>query len=132
MSAMNDRLRELLTEGQAFGVVATLMSDGGPQASVVWVDADGDHLVFNTAEGRVKTDNLRRDGRVALTVFRPGAMYEQAMVRGRVVEMATEGADDHIDSLAMKYLGKETYPFRAPGEVRVVVRVELDRVSFMG
>lgn len=129
---MDDKLRQFLTEGQAFGVVATLMSDGGPQASVVWVDADGDHVVFNTAEGRVKTDNLRRDGRVALAVFRPEAMYEQAMVRGTVVEMTTEGADAHIDAMAMKYMGKESYPFRAPGEVRVLVRIAPERVSYMG
>ncbi len=132
MSAMSDRLEELLTQGQAFGVVATLMPDGGPQASVVWVDADGDHVLFNTAEGRVKTDNLRRDGRVALAVFRPETMYEQAMVRGRVVEITPDGADDHIDAMAMKYMGRETYPFRVPGEVRVIVRIEPDRVSFMG
>ena len=68
---MQAKLRDLLTKGKAFGVVATLMEEGGPQASVVWVDADGDHVLFNTAEGRLKTDNLKRDGRVSLAVFRP-------------------------------------------------------------
>ncbi len=129
---MQAKLRDLLTKGKAFGVVATLMEEGGPQASVVWVDADGDHVLFNTAEGRLKTDNLKRDGRVSLAVFRPENMYEQAMIRGTVVEMTTDGADAHIDSLAMKYMGKETYPYRADGEVRVIVRIEPERVAMTG
>ena len=84
-------LARRLLEGKNFATVATLMADGGPQATVVWIDTDGAHIVFNTAEGRVKPRNMRRDARVAVAVFDQENPYQQAMIQGRVVAMEHEG-----------------------------------------
>jgi PPOX class probable F420-dependent enzyme len=122
----------LLKEGKNFATVATLMPDGSPHATVIWIDTDGKHVIFNTAEGRIKTKNLRRDPRVAIAVMNSENPYQQVMVRGHVVEMAHEGADAHIDRLAKKYLGVDKYPYRGPGEQRVIIKVAPDRVGIMG
>ncbi len=118
-----------LLQGKNFASVATLMKDGSPQTSVVWIDTDGTHVVFNTAEGRIKTNNLRRDARVAVAIPNQENPYEQVLIRGRVVEMTHDGADAHIDALAKKYLGQDSYPFRAAGEQRVIVKIAPDSVS---
>ena len=120
-----DALR-LLGEGKNMATIATVMSDGSPQVTVVWIDTDGEHVVFNTAEGRVKTNNLRRDPRVAVSVLNADNPYEQVTIRGRVTEMSHEGADDHINALAKKYLGIDEYPHRQPGERRVIVKITPD------
>ena len=125
---LSERDRRII-DAPNFASVATLMPDGSPQVSTIWIDRDGDDILFNTAEGRVKTENLRRDGRVAISVFDQGDHDEQVIVRGRVVDLTTDGADAHIDFLAKKYLGAETYPFRDPSEQRVIVRVRPEHVS---
>ena len=125
---LSERDRRII-DAPNFASVATLMPDGSPQVSTIWIDRDGDDVLFNTAEGRVKTENLRRDGRVAISVFDQQDHDEQVIVRGTVVDITTEGADDHIDFLAMKYLGAETYPYRDPSEQRVIVRVRPEHVS---
>ncbi len=107
------------------------MPGGAPQATVVWIDTDGEHVIFNTAEGRVKTENLRKDPRVAIAVINSENPYQQVTIRGRVVEMTHEGADDHIDSLAKKYLGVDSYPGRNPDEQRVIVKIAPDSVGSM-
>jgi PPOX class probable F420-dependent enzyme len=91
--------------------------------SAVWVDLDGDDILVNTAEGRDKTEQMRRDGRVAISVVNPENPYQQVWLHGDVVEVTHEGADAHIDAMARKYLGEDRYPFAAPGEVRVLVRI---------
>jgi PPOX class probable F420-dependent enzyme len=111
----------LLQEPQ-IGHVATVMADGRPQVTPVWVDTDGEALIFNTAKGRVKHRNLVRHPYAAVSVVDRNDPYRVAVVRGRV-EMTEEGADEHIDRLAKKYLGVDKYPMRAPGEQRVIVRV---------
>lgn len=121
-----------LFEKQAFGNLATLMGDGSPQVTPVWVDYDGKYVRFNSALGRVKDKNIRRDPRVAISVQDPQNPYRYVAVRGRVVEITQNGADDHINKLAKKYLGKDVYPFRQPGEVRVLYKVEPEKISFMG
>ncbi|MBM3517661.1 MAG: PPOX class F420-dependent oxidoreductase [Alphaproteobacteria bacterium] len=125
-------LAKQLAKGKNFATVATLMPDGSPQASVVWVDTDGTHIIFNTAEGRIKPRNIGRDPRVALAVYDQEMPYRQAMIRGRVVEMTEKGADEHIDGLAKKYLGVDKYPYRQPGEKRVIVKILPDKVGIMG
>ena len=112
-----------------FASVATLMPDGSPHVSTIWIDLDGDDVVFNTAEGRVKTDNIRRDPRVSISVFDQGDPYEQVVIRGTVVDLVHDGAKEHIDRLAKKYLGLDEYPWLDPGEQRVIVRVRPDRIS---
>lgn len=123
MASLPERAVRMLREDRNFGAVATLMPDGSPQVTVVWVDTDGQHVIFNTAEGRAKLRNLRRDPRVAITVVDARDPYRQLLVRGRAVEVTQQGADEHIDRLAQKYLGVERYPYRRPGERRVIVKV---------
>jgi PPOX class probable F420-dependent enzyme len=107
--------------------VATVDADGRPQLTPVWIDVDGDDIVFNTARGRAKDQNLERNPHVAVSVVDPDNHYNVVVVRG-TVESSEEGADAHIDALAKKYLGVDTYPMRRPGEVRVIERVKADKV----
>lgn len=118
-----------LFDGQNFAHIATLMPDGSPQVTPVWVALDGDDVIVNTAEGRVKTENVRRDPRVALSVLDTKDPYEYVSVRGQVVEMVHEGADESIDGLAHKYLGVDRYPYRDPSEQRVILRIRAEAIT---
>jgi PPOX class probable F420-dependent enzyme len=120
-----------LLGGKNFAHVATVMEDGSPQVSPVWVDSEGCLVVFNTAEGRLKPKNLRRDPRVAISITNPENPYESLLIRGKAVELTQEGADAHIDALANRYMGVDEYPMRQPGEERVIVKVKPDRVQHM-
>ena len=124
-------LVQLLRE-PAYCQIASLMPDGSPQITQVWVDTDGEHVLVNTAEGRQKVRNVRRDPRVAVNVVDPGNAWRLATIRGRVVEITTEGADALIDQLAQKYLGVESYPFRNPEETRVTLKITPERVNEIG
>lgn len=132
MAKLPEQALRLLKEGKNFAAVATLMPDGSPHVTVTWIDTDGKHVIFNTAEGRLKPKNLRRDPRVAISVINSENPYQQVVIRGRVVEMTHEGADEHIDRMAKKYLGVDKYPYRAPGEKRVIVKVVPEKVAVMG
>jgi len=121
-----------LLDKKAFANLATLMPDGSPQVTPVWVDRDGEYFRINTAKGRVKDRNMRRDPRVSLSIVDPDNPYRYLEIRGRVVEITEQGADQHIDVLAKKYLGKDSYPFRNPKEVRVMYRIQAERASSMG
>lgn len=132
MEKLTDLAKTLLSEGKNLGVVTTLMNDGSPQSSMVWVDTDGDHVIFNTAEGRLKPKNLRRDPRTSVVIWNAENPYQQVMIRGEVVEFTYEGADDHINSLAKKYLGVDEYPYREEGEVRIIVKIRPDKVGSWG
>jgi len=112
-----------------FGHLATLMPDGSPQVTPVWVDLDGGYILVNTAEGRRKPKNIRHDPRVAIDVISREDPYRMVTVRGRVVDVTSEGADAHIDKLAKKYLGQDKYPFRAAGERRVIFKIEPEYVA---
>jgi PPOX class probable F420-dependent enzyme len=125
---LSDAVRQLL-EAPNFAHVATVMPDGSPQVTVVWVDYDGRYVLINTAEGRQKPRNLRRDPRVAISVISQDNAYAAAMIRGRAVELTHDGADAHIDKLAKKYLGQDTYPFRRADEQRVIIKIEPEHVS---
>jgi PPOX class probable F420-dependent enzyme len=118
-----------MLDGPNFATLVTLMPDGSPQASTMWVDRQGDRIRFNTAEGRTKPRNMDRDPRVAVSIFALEDPYQAFSIRGRVVEKRLEGADDHIDALAGKYLGVDEYPYRVPGQVRIIYLVEADRVA---
>ena len=121
-----------LFQGKNFAHVATVMPDGTPQTTPVWIDYDGTHIIFNTAEGRQKTRNLDRDPRVAFSVLDMANPYRYIQVRGRVEEKTHEGADAHIDALAKRYLGVETYPNRRANEKRVIYKVRPEHVQTMG
>lgn len=113
---------------KALAHLATLMPDGGPQVTPVWIDYDGTHILFNSALGRAKDKNVRRNPRVALCILDPNDDYRYLEVRGRVVEITEEGADENINQLAQKYLGKPIYPNRTQGETRILYKVEPQRV----
>lgn len=120
--------RELF-EKKCFAFLATNGRDGSPQVTPVWVDFEDGRIAVNTAEGRVKYQNMQRDSRVAISAVDPDDPYQMVTVRGRA-SITTEGADEHIDRLAKKYTGNDTYPWRQPGEVRV--KVLIDPVSATG
>lgn len=130
--AIPDKYKDLLSGKKAFASLATLMPDGTPQVTPVWFDYDGKNLMFNSARGRQKDRNVRRDPRVTLTIADPENPYRYVEVRGRVVDITQEGAADHIDKMAKKYLDKDKYPFAQPGEVRVLYTVRPEKVHGMG
>lgn len=115
-----------------FGHVATVMPSGMPQVTPVWVDTDGTHLVFNTADGRQKTKNLERDSKVAVSIVDQSNPYSWVMIQGYVAEMTHEGADAHIDKMAKKYLGQDSYPYRSASEQRVIVKIMPENVATSG
>ena len=121
-----------LLEKPAFGNLGTLMKDGSPQVTPVWLDYDGKFVRINSAKGRVKDKNMRRDPHVSIAIQDPANPYRYLEIRGRVVDITENGADDHINKLSQKYLGKPVYPFRQPNEVRVVYKIEPEKVSSMG
>jgi PPOX class probable F420-dependent enzyme len=121
-----------LFQKKAFAHLATLMPNGQPQVTPVWVEFDGRHVIVNTAEGRQKDKNLQRDKRVALSLIDPDNPYRYLEVRGTVVERTHEGADANIDALAKKYLGQDKYPFRQPKEIRVIYKIEPEHATTMG
>ncbi len=96
----------------------------------VWVDHDGDTVLINTATGRVKERNLSRDPRVSISIVDAEDPYQPLTIKGRVVELTREGADAHIDKLSKRYIDRDPYPFRRPGEERILVRIEPEKVSY--
>ena len=132
MSAtLEGRARELL-EAPNFCLVATLLEDGTPHVVPTWVDVADGRVRLNSAEGRVWPKNIRRDPRVTLTVLNQENPYEFVSIRGRLAEDTHDGADEHIDSLAKKYMGVDSYPFRQEGEQRITFEIEPQRVIHHG
>jgi PPOX class probable F420-dependent enzyme len=124
MIKVPEKLQDLLTdEKKAFVYLATLMSDGAPQVTPVWFNTDGEHILINSAAGRIKDKNMRARPNVALCITDSTDPYRYIQIQGKVVEFTTEGADDHIDVLAFKYMGKEKYPWRKPEEKRVTYKI---------
>lgn len=121
-----------LFEKRAFAHFATVMPDGSPQVTPVWVDFDGEYVLVNTARGRQKSRNVQRDAKVALDMTDPDNPYRWLAIRGRVVDVTEEGADAHIDKMAQKYLGQEKYPFRRPGEQRMIIKIAPEKVATGG
>lgn len=132
MSAIPEAYSDLVTTKKAFANLATLNADGTPQVTPVWFDWDGNRLRINTARGRLKDKNLRRTPAVALSIMDPDNPYRYVQVKGRIASVTESGADAHIDSLSKKYLGQDRYPYRKPGEVRVIFTITPDRVQTMG
>ncbi len=131
MAAIPDKYKDLF-EKKTFGHLATLGADGSPQVTPVWVDFDGTYVRFNTAKGRVKDKNLRRNPKVALAIQDPENPYRYIQVKGRVAEITEQGAAAHLDSLAKKYIGQDKYPWHRPGDVRVLYKILPERVQTMG
>ena len=125
-----------LTEKQAklfreknFGAVATIRLDGTPHVTPVWIDYDGEHVLFNTATGRAKWHHMRRDPRVTIEVYAQEDPYEYVTVSGTVELEESEEANRHIDKLSEKYTGNPKFQNHRPGERRVIVRITPERVS---
>ena len=112
--------------------IATVMPDGSPQMTETWVDTDGTHILVNTVDGFQKLRNIARDPRVALNIADPDNVFSYVAVRGRVVATTTDGAAEHIEALAQRYLG-QSYPwYGGRDQTRVIVRIAADHVSSMG
>jgi PPOX class probable F420-dependent enzyme len=124
---------KLLQEPQLAHFV-TLMEDGSPQPTPVWVDVedDGGYVLINTAKGRLKTGNIERNPKVAVSVVDKANDWRYVIVRGTVEEQREEGADAHIDKMAKKYIGQDVYPYRNPAETRVVLRIKPHHVLEQG
>lgn len=113
----------------SYAQLATLMPDGSPQVTQVWIETDGEHIIVNTAVGHQKERNVRRDPRVAINLVDPNDQARQAAIRGQVVEMTTTGAAEQINTLAKKYLGMDHYPFGSPDETRITLKIAPEHVS---
>ena len=127
---IDDSVIQLLT-GKNFAFVATLMKDGSPQITPTWIDFDGKSILINTAEGRVKQKNVSRDPHLAISIVDQNNPYNMLTIRGKVIEQTLNGADDHIDKLAKRYLGVDKYPFRSQNEKRVIIKVQPEKVFYM-
>ena len=124
-----EKFLPVLTEKKALAHLATVMPDGTPQVTPVWFQyADGKFIV-NTARGRIKDRNMTQNASVALSIVDPDNAYSHLAVRGKITKVTEDGADASIDSLAKKYLGQDKYPFRRPGEVRVIYEIQPTSIS---
>ena len=132
MALIPDNYLDLMQQKKAFANLATVFADGSPQVTPVWFDYTDGKIRVNTAKGRVKSRTLKPGASVALAIMDPDNPYRYVQIRGRVARGGEAGADTHIDSLAKKYLDKDTYPFRQAGEVRIMYEIEPRSVSGMG
>ena len=119
---------ERLLSGKNFASFATLMKDGSPHVAPTWIDYDGEIILINTAAGRIKEKNVNSDKRIALSVYDSSNPYNMVTIRGKVTEITEQDADSHIDKLAKKYLGLDSYPFRSPDEKRIILKIVPERV----
>ena len=119
---------EQLLSGKNFASFATLMKDGSPHVAPTWIDYDGELILINTAAGRIKEKNVNSDKRIALSVYDSSNPYNMVTIRGKVTEITEQDADSHIDKLAKKYLGLDSYPFRSPDEERIILKMVPERV----
>jgi PPOX class probable F420-dependent enzyme len=127
MAMIPDAFSDLMQK-KTFAQLATIMRDGSPQVTPVWWEFDGTHVVINSDKGRTKDLNMRRNPNVALNIQDPDNPYRHLSLKGKVVEITENGADAHIDKLSKKYTGKEPYPNRRPGEVRVIYKILPEKI----
>ncbi|TDJ62700.1 MAG: PPOX class F420-dependent oxidoreductase [Proteobacteria bacterium] len=127
-----DKYKDLLTTKAALAHLGTIMRDGRPQVTPIWFSYDGEHILLNSAKGRVKDRNMRARPKVALSIVDPDNAFRYVQIMGTITEITEDGADAHVDTLAQKYLGKPRYPWRQPGEVRVIYKITPDRAQASG
>jgi PPOX class probable F420-dependent enzyme len=125
---LTDEIKDLL-DGPVFAHVATVGPDGHPQNTVMWIDRDGDRIILNTAEGRAKWHNMKRDPRLGISISPLDDPYVNYSLKGRIMEMRTSDGEEVIDRLAHKYLGVDEYPWRVEGQVRVTIEVAVEAVA---
>ena len=124
--------RDLLENKKTFAHVATLMPDGTPQSTPVWIDYRNGKVLVNSARGRVKVQNLKPGSAVAISITDPDNPYRYVQIRGKVARVTEEGASEHIDKMAKKYMGVDKYPYSKPGEVRVLYKILPEHTTVMG
>jgi PPOX class probable F420-dependent enzyme len=128
MAKLNEKQAALFTD-RNWGVIATIRDDGSPQATPVWIDYDGENVLVNSAYGRTKVKNIERDPRATVTVLPAEDQQGGYVMVSGPADLVEEGALDHINMLAKKYLGKDKYPYLGPGERRVIIRIRPERVD---
>jgi PPOX class probable F420-dependent enzyme len=124
---LNDKVIKLF-EGRNLVFIATIMKDGSPQLSPVWADIEEEHVLVNTAEGRIKHKNVLRDPRVAISVVDNNNPLNMTTMRGKVIEIIPDYQYQHANRLTKKYMGKDRYPFRQPGEKRIILKILPEKV----
>lgn len=130
MNTIPESHKDLLKDDKkAFMFLATIMKDGSPQVTPVWFNTDATHILINSAEGRLKDKNMRARPVVAVVIADPANPYRYLQIRGKVVEVTLEGAEEHIDALALKYMGVSTYPNRRADERRVTYKILPEQVD---
>jgi PPOX class probable F420-dependent enzyme len=129
-SQITGPVAELLLD-KNFAFISTLMSDGSPQVTPTWIDIEDSVILINTAEGRIKHKNISRDPRVAVSVIDRNNPYNMVSIRGIATEQTNEGADEHIDKLAKKYLGIDKYPMRSPNEKRIIIKIKPEKIFYI-
>ena len=117
-----------LLEGKNFASFVTLLGNGSPHVAPTWIDHEGDTILINTAIGRLKEKNVRKDPRVALSIYDNENPYHMVAIRGKVTDLTTNGAEDHIDKLAKRYLGMDKYPRRSPDEKRILIKIKAEKI----
>ena len=127
MSALESGVLKLF-EGKNFASFVTLLSDGSPHVAPTWIDHEGDTILINTAMGRLKEKNVRKDPRVALSIYDNENPYHMVAIRGKVTELTTKGAEDHVDKLAKRYLGMDKYPRRTSDEKRILIKIKAEKI----
>jgi PPOX class probable F420-dependent enzyme len=132
MSVIPETFQDLMTTKKALANLATVMPDGSPQVTPVWFDVAGDKVRVNSAKGRVKSRNMTEGAKVALSIVDPDNAYRYIQIRGVVSRVTEDGAEAHIDALAKKYMGKDKYPFRTAGEVRLMFEITPSKAQVMG
>lgn len=131
MAQLSEKQAKLFTD-RNWGVLATIREDGSPQATPVWIDYDGENVLVNSAHGRTKVKNVERDPRATVTVLPAEDQQSGYVMVSGPTELVDEGADEHIDKMAQKYLGESKYPYRGPSERRVLIKIKPERVDSFG
>jgi len=131
MATLTEKQAKLFTD-RNWGVIATIREDGSPQSTPVWVDYDGENVLVNSAEGRTKVTNIERDPRATVTVLPAENQQSGYVMVSGPATVVEEGALEHINMLAKKYLGEDKYPYLGPGEKRVIIKIRPERVDGYG
>ena len=132
MNIPESHLDLIQDEPPAYAYLATIMQDGTPQVTPIWFNTDGEHILINSAKGRVKDKNMRSRPMIAMVIHDPEEPNRYLQLRGRIVEISEEGARQHIDDLALKYTGKAGFTLEDPNQVRLIYRFLPEKVQVTG